>query len=475
MRLVSLRPIVILSIFFFLLVGCSTENENPFEQVAEIPEEPLLTITGALDFPAHLQDNQGPHKHTFDTQRSSGFTEGFESATKGSYAGGNVTLSSSGSWFLSDALIGTLSNDRKFGARSARIRNTGYAIMNFNMDNGVELIRVRHAKYGSDGTSQWRLIVSYDNGGSWLFAGNTVNTTSTSLNTVTFTINDSRAARYGIYKTGGGGNRLNIDNIEFTTTSSGGGSGPARDSNLTFGNPSNAGSGATNFFLAKDDYTISYNNSRGTANWVSWHLSSAWTGNTSRCNCFRQDTSLPSSFFRATSSDYTNSGFDRGHLCPSADRNGSSEDNANTYFMTNIAPQSPDNNQRSWASFENYLRSLTDQGFEIHIVSGVVGTGGTGRNGFANTIDNGNITVPDSFWKVALVLPNGSNDISRVTTATRIIAINVPNDQNISTDWRQFTTSVDAIENLTGYDLFENIPNAVEAVIEARVDNGASS
>ena len=141
--------------------------------------------------------------------------------------------------------------------------------------------------------------------------------------------------------------------------------------------------------------------------------------------------------------------------------------------MTNIAPQSPDNNQRSWASFENYLRSLTEDGFEVHIVSGVVGSGGSGRNGFASTIDNGNITVPNAFWKVALILPNGSNDISRVSTATRVIAINVPNDQNISTDWRSFLTSVNAIENSTGYDLFENIPNSIEAVIEARVDTGA--
>lgn len=473
MKLATLKPIAVLSILMFFIVGCSKQDDVPLEVIVDSSINIDLTIEGTLDFPTQFQDNQGPHKHTFSARRSAGFTEGFESASKGGYSRGNVNLSSSGSWLLSDALIGTLSNDRKFGTRSLRIRNTGYSIMSFNMDNGVELIRVRHAKYGNDGSSQWRLIVSYDNGGSWFFAGSTVNTTSTSLNTVTFTINDSRAARYGIYKTGGGGNRISIDNVEMTTSGSGGESGPTRDSNLVFGNPSNAQFGSTNYFLTKDDYTASYNNSRGTANWVSWHLSSAWTGNTPRCNCFRQDTSLPSSFFRATTSDYTNSGFDRGHLCPSADRNGSSEDNANTYFMTNIAPQSPDNNQRSWASFENYLRSLTQQGFEIHIVTGVSGMGGTGRNGFANTIDNGNITVPDSFWKVALILPNGSNDISRVTTSTRIISINVPNNQNISTDWRQFTTSVNAIENITGYDLFENIPNNIESVIEARIDNSS--
>ncbi len=473
MKLSILKPFLTFSLAIFLFASCVQEDETPYETPTT---SETLSISGEIDVAIDYQDNQGPHKHNFTTLRAIGFTETFESASKGSYAGASVNLTDSGSWYLNDALLGTLSNDRKFGSKSVRIRNNGYAIMNFNMDNGVSTIRVRHAKYGSNSNSQWRLIVSYDNGGSWFFMGSTITTSSTTLNTVTYTINDPTPARYGIYKTSGGSNRINIDNFEIDAPQSGGGSGvAARDSNLTFGNPSDAGSNSNNYFLSRDDYAFSYNNSRGTSNWVSWHLSSAWTGNASRCNCFKRDPELPSNFFRATSSDYTNSGFDRGHLCPSADRNGSAEDNETTYFTSNIAPQAPDNNQRSWANFENYLRSLTEDGFEVHIVTGVAGTGGTGRNGFANTIDNGNITVPDSFWKVALILPNGTGDISRVSTSTRIIAINVPNDQNISTDWGAFTTSVDAIENLTGYDLFENIPNAIEAVIEAQVDSGPSA
>ena len=352
--------------------------------------------------------------------------------------------------------------------------------MSFNMDNGAQTIRIRHAIYGSDNSSQWRLIASYDNGSSWSYVGNTVNTSSTSLKTATFNVYENRSVRYGIYKTSGGSSRINIDNIEIVTSSSSGGDGNSnsttRDSNIAFGNPSNANtSSSTNYYLAKPDYILSYNNNRGTANWVSWHLSSAWLGNTSRCNCFRSDQNLPNNFFKVTSSDYTNSGFDRGHMCPSADRNSSPTSNSNTYFMTNIAPQAPDNNQRSWASFENYLRSLTLQGNEVYIIAGVAGSGGTGRNGFASTIDNGNITVPDSFWKVALILPNGNNDISRVTTSTRVIAINIPNDQGISTNWTNFRTSVNTIENLTGLDLLENIPNSIESVLESRVDNGPSS
>ncbi|WP_378174355.1 DNA/RNA non-specific endonuclease [Aquimarina sp. SS2-1] len=470
MKLFKLNTFFISFFMAFFLIGCSAEDESIYEDIASVP----LQIDGEIEAKTNYYDNEGPHDHNFSERRADGFTETFESGSKGSYAAGSVSLSS-GSWYLSDALIGTLSNDRKFGAKSTRIRNTGYAIMSFDMDNGAETIRIRHAKYGSDGNSAWRLIASYDNGANWYYVGSEVTTSSTSLNTVTFEVNETGSVRYGIYKTSGGTNRINIDNFEVITGSTGGGGTASRDSNITFGNPSNAGSGSTNYYLSKPDFVLSYNNNKGTANWVSWHLSSAWTGNTPRCNCFKRDTSLPSNFFRATSSDYTNSGFDRGHLCPSADRNGSADSNENTYYMTNIAPQAPDNNQRSWANFENYLRSLTLEGNEIHIIAGVAGSGGTGRNGFASTIDGGNITVPDSFWKVALILPNGTDDINRVTTSTRVISINVPNDQGISSDWTQFRTSVNDIESLTGYDLLENISNSVESVLESRIDNGPSS
>ena len=453
------------------IISCSTDDQSIYEEIEAIP----LQIKGTIKAPTNFYDNEGPHEHNFTNKITAGFTETFESGFKGSYAAASVSLIS-GNWFLSDALIGTLSNDRKFGSRSTRIRNTGYALMSFNIDNGVQTIRVRHAAYGSDGTSTWRLIASYDNGDSWFFAGATVTTNSTTLNTASFSVNETRSVRYGVYKTSGGGNRINIDNFEILTSTTGGGNGvAARDSNITFGNPSNAGTSATNYLLSRPDYTLSYNNSKGTANWVSWHLSSAWTGSADRCDCFRRDTSLPSSFFRPTTSDYTNSGFDRGHICPSADRRYTDDANENTFFMSNIAPQAPDNNQRSWANFETYLRSLTLEGNEVHIISGVVGAGGTGRNGFASTIDGGNITVPDSFWKIALVLPNGTNDIARVTTSTRVIAVNIPNDQGISSDWTQFRTSVNTIENLTGYDLLENITNSIESVLESRVDNGSSS
>lgn len=465
------KPLIVLSTLL-IIVSCSKDDDT-YESLETLSVE----VIGEIEAKTTLQDNSGAHEHNFSGLRVDGFTEAFESGSKGSYAGANVTLAS-GSWYLTDALLGSLSNDRKYGSKSMRIRNSGYAIMNFNMDNGADIVRVRHAKYGSNGTSTWRLIASYDNGANWYYVGDTVTTNSTTLNTVTFTVNTTSAVRFGIMKLSGGSNRINIDNFEITTSSGGGNGGggtAARDSNITFGNPSNANTSSNNYYLSKPDFILSYNNSRGTANWVSWHLSDAWRGNADRCDCFKGDYSLPSSFYKPTTGDYTGTGFNRGHLCPSADRTYTDGANENTFYMSNIAPQSPDNNQQTWANFENYLRSLTDEGKEIHIISGVHGSGGTGSNGYAATIDSGQITVPDTFWKVALILDNGTDDINRVTTSTRVIAINVPNDQGVNSNWAQYRTTVNAIENLTGYDLLENIPNSIEAVLESNVDNGPTS
>src|SRR6185295_15967161 len=109
---------------------------------------------------------------------------------------------------------------------------------------------------------------------------------------------------------------------------------------------------------------------------------------------------------------------------------------------------------------------------EMYIVSGPLGIGGTGSNGgVTNTIANGHVTVPAFTWKVVLVQPKGDNDVSRVTAATRTIAVLMPNVQGIrNNDWHIYLTTVDNIEALTGYDFFANVPDAIENAIEAGTD-----
>jgi endonuclease G, mitochondrial len=251
-----------------------------------------------------------------------------------------------------------------------------------------------------------------------------------------------------------------------------------RDSHLTLGNPSGAVTDASqywNYLLVKPQFVMSYHRDRATPNWVSWHLSSAWLGSTGRQDNFGPDNALPSSWFKATSSSYSGSGFDRGHNCPSADRTGSVADNTATFLMTNMMPQAANNNQRTWAGLENYCRTLVQAGNELYIICGSYGKGGTGVNGYATTVAGGKITVPNRCWKVVVVLPNGSSDASRVSTSTRIIAIDTPNDNSISTTWGTYRTSVDAIEQATGYNLLSAVSSTVQATVEARTDNGPTN
>ena len=234
---------------------------------------------------------------------------------------------------------------------------------------------------------------------------------------------------------------------------------------LALGNPSNAVADlqqGDNYLMEKPSFALSYNKDKGTPNWVSWHLADTWTGNLPRTETFRADPAVSPDWYRVQATDYSTSGFVRGQMIPDTDRNNpaSLPLNQETFLMSNVVPLSPDN-QAAWDDFDNYLRSLLP-GNEIYIVGGPAGA--------ASTIASSHVTVPTHTWKVALVLPAGENDLARVTAATRTIAVIIPNVDGIDHDWHSYLTTVDAVEALTGYDFFSNVPDLVAKSIEAGTD-----
>lgn len=249
------------------------------------------------------------------------------------------------------------------------------------------------------------------------------------------------------------------------------------DVHLTMGNPSSATASISdplNFLMEKPEYALSYNQDLGRPNWVSWHLSPEWYGGLARVDTFRADPQVPPDWYRVQGFDFSGSGFDRGHMVPNADRNklGAIPINQATYLMTNMLAQAPGNNQGPWADMEAYLRTVADAGNELYVVSGPAGIGGTGNQGGVTlTLADGHVTVPSSTWKVAIVLPSGVNDVSRATCTTRTIAVIMPNTHAIENDdWQGFITSVDAVEELTGYNFFSNLPDNVEYCVEAGIN-----
>ncbi len=238
------------------------------------------------------------------------------------------------------------------------------------------------------------------------------------------------------------------------------------DDPLIFGNPSYATSDVANennYLIHKPQYSLSYSRAKATPNWVAWRLDSSWIGSAPRQDDYRADPALPAGWYQVQGTDYSGSGYDRGHMCPSGDRTRSVPDNSATFLMTNFIPQLAANNQGPWEDFESYSRTLASQGNEIYII--------TGPTGNIGTIAAGQVVVPQTTWKVVLVLPNGNNDLQRVSRATRAFGIIVSNQPPInSTQWRNYRVTVDAVENLTGYNFFSEIPKNVQELIERRRD-----
>lgn len=145
--------------------------------------------------------------------------EDFETGSNITSYGGSGTFKA-GNWILTDALATTAdANDYKNGARSVRIRATGYLTMNFDLTSGLGTVTLLHGMYGSDANGTWRLEASTDGGSSWTaFTSPTYTATSSSFASQSISVNLSGTVRFRIAKltTSGTSNRLNIDDIYVT-------------------------------------------------------------------------------------------------------------------------------------------------------------------------------------------------------------------------------------------------------------------
>ena len=242
--------------------------------------------------------------------------------------------------------------------------------------------------------------------------------------------------------------------------------------NIRFGMPKHDGRAfkdpkIEDHVITRQQYVLSYNGKLNTPNWVSWQLVKSDIGNTAR-GAFEPDPDLHKGFHKITSSVYNGCGFDRGHMCPSKDRSDTKANNDAVFYMTNIIPQAPNNNQKPWEQLESYCRELAKHGDELSIVCGPHGTGGEGKNGAADTIGKGKsqVNVPASTWKVIMVLPKGMAPDKR----TRMIAVVVPNKQDVEENWTKYRVSVRHVEELTGLTFYPNLPRAVAEAIKEPVD-----
>ena len=233
---------------------------------------------------------------------------------------------------------------------------------------------------------------------------------------------------------------------------------------LAFGNPSNAAMDADsdeNYLVVGEGSAFSYNNSRGTINWISWKTTRWDLGDSIPRPNFRPDPRLPPHFQRIGYYDYSGSGYDRGHMVPSADRFANTKLNEETFMMTNIVPQTGALNQFPWERLESYARSQARRGSDVYTISGVYGE---------KAVLKSKVVVPTNCWKIIVLLPRGLS-VDRINQRTRVIAVDMPNKNGIENDaWEKYKTTIRAIEEKTGYDFFASMPKDLQDTLETRME-----
>lgn len=150
--------------------------------------------------------------------------------------------------------------------------------------------------------------------------------------------------------------------------------------------------------LCFSGFAVMYSGVTKTPLWSAEHLTKKRINDAkkiSREDNFHEESRLPKSI-RATLSDYSKSGFDRGHLAPNGNM-ANRQQQYDSFSLANIAPQSPRNNRYIWRNIETATRQLTQQYGEVYSVTGVA---------FLDTkvkTLKGRVLVPSHFYKAVYI------------------------------------------------------------------------
>ena len=156
---------------------------------------------------------------------------------------------------------------------------------------------------------------------------------------------------------------------------------------------------------------------------------------------------------------FRSSGYDHGHICPSADRQYSTAANKQTFYLTNMQPQYPQFNQKLWAKMEDRMRKWIANSPATDTM--YICKGGT-IDDEANIIERvkDKLIVPKYFY-MAILYKNAEGYKAIAFWAENI------NVDHSGDDLRDYVMSIDRLEEMTGIDFFCNLPDDIENKVEA--------
>lgn len=212
-------------------------------------------------------------------------------------------------------------------------------------------------------------------------------------------------------------------------------------------------SDADDIIITHQAFTLCYNPETRIPVWVAYELTADETkGEAGRDNAtFRKDPAYKG--VQAMREDYSGSGWTKGHMACAGDFHWDTSAMDETFYLTNICPQSEELNGGDWNYLEKRVRSWARQMGSVWVVSGpIVGEGKYGK------IGERGVTVPDAFFKAVLACRDGKY---------QSIAFVMGND-NARYYLADCSMSVNELENITGLDLFPALPDNIEESVESQ-------
>ncbi len=218
-------------------------------------------------------------------------------------------------------------------------------------------------------------------------------------------------------------------------------------------------------------YSLEWDNNKIANRWTCYTMCAKNNAtNVGRKDAFKADDAVTVS----PSDSYTNSStYSRGHLCPSADRVASRDQNSQTFYMTNMQPQYQNHNGGVWATLEGYVRSKwqpTNNTDTLYVVKAATIANVTLNNTLStgiitNTTDGAGHTlvVPKYFYMAFLYYDKSANSYKAFALWTEHLNGNNPSAATVISN----RISIDELERRTGIDFFCNLPDDIEATVEA--------
>jgi endonuclease G len=203
--------------------------------------------------------------------------------------------------------------------------------------------------------------------------------------------------------------------------------------------------------LKRTAYTLSYDKDTRLPIWVAWCLTKEHTyGPYKRKGLhFEEDTAVPKP--RATYFDYMQSGYSRGHMCPSGDNRWSQQAQQESFLYTNCCPQLYSLNAGDWNELEMKCRHWANKYGEIYIVCGPLLFNKQHR-----TIGKNRVVVPEAFFKVVLCMQGTPKAIGFIYR-----------NEETNKPVKSYVNTIDQVERITGIDFFPALPDDIENKVEA--------